>query len=118
MTLISADQKKNMVKHNGSYFPVEIKEISYIEAREDYILIHTPQKRYIHHETTTKAAHNLKDAGFSRVHRSYIVNRSKIKSVRAQVAKVELGDKVATIPLGRSYRKEFKQKLFQETGIL
>jgi DNA-binding LytR/AlgR family response regulator len=77
--------------------------ILYIEAFDNYIKIITPDKTYMP-VMTMKAIENLLPAsGFVRVHKSFIVAVSKIKSFNSKQVVTER----KKIPVGRCYHKDF-----------
>ena len=57
---------------------IDFDDINVIEAKGDYILIKTDDKRHIVHSTLKKIEEKLPVDKFLKVHRSYIINLSKI----------------------------------------
>ena len=58
-------------------FPV--RDILYIEAQEDYVMIHTNSGKYMKPQTMSYYEKHLPPDQFVRIHRSYIANISNIK---------------------------------------
>ena len=79
---------------------INIDDIEYIESLEDYCKIHLLHEKPIMTLTTLKAMlEKLPSEKFKRIHRSYIVPLSKIKSIinkKVKLSSVEL-------PVGNSY---------------
>lgn len=71
-----------MVRSAGKIHFFDIHEIDWIEAAGDYAYIHAGGKKYIHRETMKILEHRLSGATFSRIHRSTIVNTTKIKDIQ------------------------------------
>lgn len=79
---------------------VEINDIEYVESAEDYIKIHLVSGKFIMTLMTLKAIlEKLPENKFRRIHRSYVVSLSKIKSISNR--KVYLTH--AELPVSDSY---------------
>jgi two-component system LytT family response regulator len=91
-----------LVKQDGKLSKVFLNTISYVEARKDYLMIHTPTHVYIKHMTMKAIEGMLPDQQFKRVHRSFIVSADAITQIDGNT--VEISGKA--IPIGDKYRKE------------
>ncbi len=85
---------------------VDLDEILYIESIKDYIRIHMTHQNIIAKDTITRYEHILPHA-FLRIHRSYIVNTSKITAFTQQ--DIEIGPK--QLPIGVSYKRQVIDRL-------
>jgi two-component system LytT family response regulator len=81
---------------------VMLGDILYIESMKDYIKIVTKQGVVITKQSISSVEAMLPEKEFVRVHRSYIVSLSKIKSFTTDLMEVEK----AEIPIGKLYRNE------------
>jgi len=88
------------IKCNNKFFRVNFSEIIFVEAMKDYLKIHTNEYRLVTHQTISYFEKNLPANQFIRVHKSFIVAVSHIKSIYGN--SIELGQ--ATIPIGNSYK--------------
>ncbi len=96
------------VKVESKIIRIEYKDIDFIEALADYVIINTVQKKHIVHATMKGIDKKLTPSNqFFRVHRSFIVNKERIASI--EDVSVLIGSK--SIPIGRSYRSAFFKKL-------
>ncbi|MBX9781867.1 MAG: LytTR family transcriptional regulator [Chitinophagaceae bacterium] len=92
-------------------------EIIYINSASPYISIHTASKKYLHAETLKAISQKLKKDQFARVHKSAIVNLSKVVSFKSRLN----GDydlllsNGELIRLSRNYAAAFKQ-LFKNSS--
>jgi two-component system LytT family response regulator len=99
-------------KGNGiSLIPVE--DIRYLEAQDDYVMIHHKEGKAMKQQTMKYFEDNLSQKDFVRVHRSYIVNVTEIKRIEPygkdnHVAILNSGDK---IPVSRSGYQQLKDEL-------
>jgi DNA-binding LytR/AlgR family response regulator len=97
------------VKSNSKLVKVYLKDIYFVEALKDYVIIHTEFGRYTVHSTMKELDKKLGHVEFARVHRSYIARLDKIQSIDTQ--NVFMDNDKKTIPVGGSYREELMQKL-------
>lgn len=105
------DKSKDIlfVKSNSRLVKVYLKDIYYVEALKDYVIINTEFARYTVHSTMKDLDKKLGNTEFARVHRSFIARLDKIQSIDNQNVVLENEKKV--IPVGGSYREELMQKL-------
>ena len=81
-------------------------DILYTERIKDYIRIHTIEKGIVTKEKISSFAEKLPQ-NFLRVHRSYIVNLSKVTAYTARDVEIEERE----IPIGISYKKLVVERL-------
>lgn len=79
-------------------------EILYIESQQEYIKIISTKKEYIIKMSTREIESLLPVNLFIRIHRSFIVSRSKIESYSSEIVEVS----GVSIPIGRGYRDIMK----------
>ncbi len=87
------------IRENSSFVKIEIADILFLKSMENYIQIITPTHTYTTLMPLSSAEENLPKAQFLRVHRSFLVNMSKITVVN----KTELLIDAHEIPIGRAY---------------
>lgn len=97
---VRADYKLNKIRINDIYF---------IEAKKDYVNIHTSDNVYRVHSTMKEMEKNIKSQYLVRIHRSYIVNIDKIFSIKYPELIVE--DKMKSLNIGGLYRKSLYNKI-------
>jgi len=90
------------VKSNFKLVKVQNDRILFIEALKDYVIIHTKSEKYTIHSTMKEIEKKLPSDQFMRVHRSFIINLKKIKSIESAILILE--DTTKRIPIGGSYR--------------
>lgn len=94
------------VKSSGQQHRIRFHDILYIESIKDYVNIRTVAEEYIVLDTLKSMESQLSDQ-FVRIHKSFIINLDKIKSIGAK--KVLLPEH--EIPIGESYRGSLLDKL-------
>jgi len=80
-----------------------------VEALKDYVIIHTKDEKFTIHSTMKDIEKKLPSDMFMRVHRSYILNLKKIKSIDSNIVLLEDTDK--KVPIGGSYRDDLFKRL-------
>ncbi len=88
------------VRHNGKMVKLLLADILYIEAERNYCNIVTGKGHYLVVCTLKTIENELSDAYFIRVHRSYVVNISKLDVLSEN--HLEIGRKV--IPVSRTHK--------------
>ncbi len=86
---------------------INIPDICLIEAKGDYIKIKAEDKNYVVHSTLKKIEEKLPSHLFLKVHRSYIINTTKIVDIEDNSVLI----KQDVIPVSRANRKELMQRL-------
>ena len=78
-------------------------DVLYIESARDYVKVFTKDKNYITRQTISSIEAMLSGNDFIRIHRSFIISVSKIKSFTNEM--VEIGSN--ELPIGKYYRNNF-----------
>lgn len=89
------------VKADKKVYKVNLADILYIEALDDYVKVVTTQGHYLVHDTLKSLQEELPAEQFMRVHKSYIIASNKIIFIEGNYVKI--GEK--DIPIGASYRE-------------
>lgn len=97
------------IKTNGRLIKINLKDIYYIEALKDYIILNTQNTRYTIHSTMKDIEKKLNTGHFIRTHRSFITRIDKIQTIENQTIILEENKKV--IPIGGSYREELLKRI-------
>lgn len=84
---------------------IYLNDIFYIESLREYIKIHTKSETYVVKMPISKIEENLDKNQFLRIHKSFIISKSKIESKAANEFVVN-GKK---IPIGRTYKQYIEQ---------
>ena len=92
---------------NGRMTKISVKEILWIEALADYIVINTATGKFTVHSTMKSMENKLPESKFFRVHRSFIVNLEKISEIEENTLSVNKH----LIPIGRSYKNDLIRQL-------
>ncbi len=97
------------VRHKGRLQKVNIEDIDYAEANADYINLVAGEAKYVAHSSMKNIGAKLPSKTFVRVHRSFIVNLTKIKTLEENT--LYMSAKGLTIPIGRLYKEQLMRRL-------
>lgn len=104
---VSSPEKEMYVNIDRRLVKIEFEHIYLIEAKGDYVLIKTENKNYTVHSTLKKIVEKLPESIFLKVHRSYVINISKIIDIEDNSVLIEKN----VIPISRSNRPELMRRL-------
>lgn len=103
------ESKQNHIflKQDQSVLKVMFSDINYVEAYGNYVQVYTTDQKIITRQTMTEIEKALQDENFLRVHKSYIVNITKIDKIHNN--QIHICDK--EISIGTIYKSELMKKL-------
>ena len=89
------------------------REIIYVESEGNYLNLCTKREMLKVRDTMTNMENELKDSGFVRCHKGYLVNVHLIEKMKG--AQIELRGVTQNhiVPIGRSYEKDVKKKILE-----
>ncbi|NLN31746.1 MAG: response regulator transcription factor [Bacteroidales bacterium] len=100
----STGDEEIFIKKSSTLVKLKLKDIIFIEALENYVTLNTRDDRFTIHFTMKAIENQLPSGLFIRVHRSYIINKSMIQSIKDNTLELLVGDTVKNIPVGKSFR--------------
>ncbi|MHA4846304.1 LytR/AlgR family response regulator transcription factor [Flavitalea antarctica] len=95
------------IKTEGKLVRLNNDDILYIESMGDYVKFVTTDKKYITHNTIKNLEDKVNKENFMKVHRSYIINISKIDDIREN----DLYIKGNEIPVSKAHKPEVMKRL-------
>ncbi len=95
------------VKENKKTVRIKLKDISYIEGLNEYIGIHAGNKRIVIKNSLTRIEDKLPSDQFIRIHKSFIVQLSRIHAFSSTTVEVDNKE----LPIGRSYKNSVHKTL-------
>jgi len=105
---IEPKPERILVKKLGREFLVRVDDIDRIEAAGNYVNLHVADRVYPLRDTMAKVERRLDSAKFRRIHRSHIVNLSRVREIKPMEsgdAQVLLSNGV-NVPMSRTYRSQ------------
>ncbi|MCP4439144.1 MAG: response regulator transcription factor [Aureispira sp.] len=97
------------VKDKELLVKLNVVDILYVKAMDNYVNLVTATKKYTIHQTLQKVEEKLLPFGFMRVHRSYLLNLRHIQKIENKQIVVGKDQ----VPLSRSYYQELINRLQQ-----
>ncbi len=92
------------LKKGSSLVKLKLGDIIFIEALENYVTLNTNNDKFTIHFTMKAIESQLPSAVFIRVHRSYIINKSMIQTIKENALDLNVGGTIKSIPVGKSFR--------------
>ena len=103
-----------LIKCDGNYHRLGYHEITHLEAANNYVWVHTTERKYMVYQTLRSLEQQLPAQQFVQVHKSFIVGQSHIRQVTGNTVILHN----VQIPLSRRFRTTFLQRLTTNTPPL
>ncbi len=97
------------VKADNKLVKILLEDVLFVEALQNYVLIHIPEKKYMTYLTFKSVEEYLPADRFMKVHKSYIIAIAKVSSIEAN--EILIGK--TSIPVSRSLKDETMDKLLK-----
>jgi DNA-binding LytR/AlgR family response regulator len=97
------------IKSDNSIVKIRLDDILFAEALQNYVAIHTIQKKYVSYLTFKAVLDKLLPHQFIQTHKSFIVSPSKVDSVSGN--EMQIGSHI--IPISRNLKDEVMEKLLK-----
>lgn len=97
------------IKSNNQLVKISFREILFIEALQNYVMIHTKDKKYITYLTFKSVEEYLPSDQFIKTHKSFIVSAQQVESIESN--DVRIGPH--QIPISRNLKDGVMEKLLQ-----
>ena len=104
---VTEENDSFFIKNKGELIRIELNQILYLEAYDNYCYLITAQNKTLISHTLKSVEEKLPSQKFLRVHRSFVVQISQISSL--QEGFVFIGKH--KIPVGKSYREELMKNI-------
>lgn len=101
----SSGDEEIFIKKGSSLVKLKLRDIIYIEALENYVTLNTSDDKYTIHFTMKAIESQLPKGVFIRVHRSFIISKSMIQSIKENTLDLNVGGSLKSIPVGKSFRE-------------
>lgn len=96
------------VKSEGKFIRIPFKDLLFVETMDDYVILNMiGQRKVIVHSTLCNIRKKLPAHRFQKIHRSYIINLSKIIDIHGNTLDIDH----RLIPISCSYRTELIHRL-------
>ncbi|HET8737691.1 MAG TPA: LytTR family DNA-binding domain-containing protein [Pricia sp.] len=95
------------IKSGYEHLKIRVADIQFIQSEADYTEIFTKEKKHLTSHSLKHWLGTLSDARFVQVHKSYIVNVTKIMKVSGNSI---FFDKDTLVPIGRAFKDDFTER--------
>jgi len=109
----SGEKNYFFVKCNNIFEKILYDDLLYAEAANNYVILHTSNKRLITYLTFKGIEDALPSEKFIKVHKSFVISLSKIESLDGE--EVKIGKHM--IPISRSMKDEVMEKIVKSRLI-
>ncbi len=97
------------IKADNKLVKIAFNDILFIEALQNYVVVHTHERKHITYLTFKSVEEYLPSAQFIKVHKSFIISASKIDSIEGN--DIRIGQH--HIPISRNLKDEVMDKLLK-----
>jgi len=97
------------IKADNKLVKISFNDILFIEALQNYVVVHTQEKKFITYLTFKSVEEYLPSTQFIKVHKSFIVSATKIDSIEANDIRIDTHH----IPISRNLKEEVMEKLLK-----
>ena len=98
-----------MIREDGEDIVIDISDIIYMESMDKNVRIVTSKREYVTRYNISDYEEELKNSGFLRIHRGYLISLSKVKKI---VKNDVVMDGDISLPVSRSNIKTLKDALY------
>ena len=95
------------IKADNKLVKILLEEVLFVEALQNYVTIHTPEKKYITYLTFKSVEEYLPTDRFIKTHKSYIISAEKVDSIEGN--DIRIGNH--HVPISRNMKEEVMEKL-------
>ena len=108
----STSKKQLLIKEDGEEKLLSISDIIYFEAQNQYVMIYTTEAEHLIRYNIGDFEEQLREDGFFRVHRGYLISLAKVKRLVKSEVLMEGADGEIKVPVSRSNIKPLKEALY------
>lgn len=95
------------IKCNQKIEKIKIADVLYIEGMNNYIIVHTTQKKYVTYLTFKAVEEQLPKNLFIRIHKSFLVSLNAVKTIDGNELQLEN----ISLPISKNYKEEVLTKI-------
>ena len=106
---LNKEEKYFFIKADSKLIKIFFKDILFVEALQNYVTIHTPDKKYMSWLTFKSIEEYLPADQFLKCHKSFIVASSRVSSIEGN--EIIIGNH--RIPISRNAKEEVLSKLLK-----
>ncbi|MCG2617824.1 LytTR family DNA-binding domain-containing protein [Terrimonas sp. NA20] len=97
------------IKADNKLVKIFLRDVLFVEALQNYVVIQTPEKKFITYLTFRSVEEYLTGAGFIKTHKSFIVAAGRIDTIEGNNIRIGSYD----IPISRNLKEEVMEQLLK-----
>ncbi|MBO4750827.1 MAG: response regulator transcription factor [Lachnospiraceae bacterium] len=105
----NSGKRQLMIKSDGEELRINIADVIYLEAQNQYVMIHALTGDHLVRANLSDFEEQLKKDGFFRIHRGYLISLLKVKKLVKSDVTMEGG---ALLPVSRNNLKALRESLY------
>jgi len=94
----------------GKNVSIPVKDIIYLEARANYLVIHEKDCEYKFRGTVAGVEKALRQDDFVRIHKGFLVNAKYVRTIKSEEVTLENGK---ALPVGKTYLNEARSQILR-----
>lgn len=106
--VVALTPHKLSVKSGRRIYQIMVDDIRFIETCGDYVTLYCTDKKLVVHGTLKSWEDRLKGANFQKIHRTALVNLSKIDHIEGN--QIQIGDH--KLPVSEPFKEQLLQRIF------
>lgn len=105
----NTQKRQLLIRSDGEDLRLDLADLLYFEAQNQYVAIHAVDGTHIVRANVSTFEEELKNDGFFRIHRGYLISLSKVRKVVKTDVWLDNGD---CLPISRNNVKALKEALY------
>jgi DNA-binding LytR/AlgR family response regulator len=104
----TVDQEYFFIKCDSKYERINFSELLFIESLQNYVVIHTAERKYITYLTLSAVEEQLPQQQFMKIHKSYLIALNKVKAIEGNEVVLQNNHH---IPISRALKDEVMNRI-------
>jgi DNA-binding LytR/AlgR family response regulator len=104
----AVDQEYFFIKCDSKYERINFSELLFIESLQNYVVIHTGERKYITYLTLSAVEEQLPQQQFMKIHKSYLIALNKVKAIEGNEVVLQNNHH---IPISRALKDEVMNRI-------
>jgi DNA-binding LytR/AlgR family response regulator len=104
----AVDQEYFFIKCDSKYERINFSDLLFIESLQNYVVIHTSERKYITYLTLSAVEEQLPHQQFMKIHKSYLIALNKVKAIEGNEVVLQNNHH---IPISRALKDEVMNRI-------
>lgn len=102
------EQEYFFIKCDSKYERINFSELLFVESLQNYVVIHTAERKYITYLTLSAVEEQLPQQQFMKIHKSYLIALNKVKAIEGNEVVLHNNHH---IPISRALKDEVMNRI-------